>query len=99
MPPATAKHFQKELKKLFEEAEKQRKKYIAVRSGDLHQAAQENFGAGETYGKAGRISTCCGVMYSNIICKYGDEILNLPDCDSGLGTLLVIRYKLPRPVS
>jgi hypothetical protein len=40
---------------------------------------------------------CCGVMYSNIVCRHGDEIIGLPTGDSGLGTNLVIRYILPRP--
>lgn len=92
MPPK-AVDFQKELKKQFQYAMSKGQPYIDVRSGDLHEDA-----GGKT-GKENRIVVCCGVMYSNLKCPYGDEIRQLPDGNSGLGMKLVIRYKLPRPAA
>jgi hypothetical protein len=83
--------FQKELNRQFKDAVIKKQPYLDVRSGDLHEDS-----GGKT-GNDSRISTCCGVMYSNVKCCYGDEILRLPDGDSGLGMNLVIRYILPRP--
>jgi hypothetical protein len=90
MPP-TAEDFSTELHKQFRDATAKKQPYLDVRAGNLH----EDSGGGT--GKDGRISTCCGVMYSNLKCRYGDEILRLPDGESGLGMNLVIRYVLPRP--
>ena len=85
--------FQKELKKQFQTATNKGQLYIEVRSGDLHEDA------GGKAGKDNRIVVCCGVMYSNLVCRYGDEILRLPTGENGLGMNLVIRYILPRPTS
>jgi hypothetical protein len=65
--------------------------FIEVRSGDL------NVDAGGQHGRDSRIAACCGVMYSNIVCRHGDEIIGLPAGDSGFGANLVIRYVIPRP--
>jgi hypothetical protein len=90
MPP-TAKDFQEELHRQFRDATAKKQPFLDVRAGDLHEDS-----GGKT-GKDNRIVVCCGVMYSNLKCSYGDEILRLPNGDSGLGMNLVIRYVLPRP--
>jgi hypothetical protein len=86
-----AEDFQNELNRQFQDATAKKLAFLDVRAGDLHRDS------GGGIGNKGRISTCCGVMYSNLKCRYGDEILQLPDGVSGLGMNLVIRYKLPRP--
>ncbi len=91
MPDAV--DFQKELSKQFQDATNKNQPFIDVRSGDLHEDS-----GGKT-GKDSRIVVCCGVMYSNLKCRYGDEILRLPSGESGLGMNLVIRYILPRPTA
>jgi hypothetical protein len=89
--PPKAKDFQNELDRQFRDATTKKLPFLDVRAGDLHEDS------GGRAGNEGRISTCCGVMYSNLKCRYGDEIIGLPDGDSGLGMNLVIRYILPRP--
>ena len=85
--------FQKVLKKQFQTAANKGQLYVDIRSGDLHEDA------GGRTGKDNRIVVCCGVMYSNLVCRYGDKILLLPTGESGLGMNLVIRYILPRPTA
>ncbi len=91
MPPPSAVDFQNELTRQIQIATNNGQPFLDVRSGDLHEDA------GGKHGKESRIVVCCGVMYSNIVCRHGDEIIGLPYGDSGLGTNLVIRYVLPRP--
>lgn len=88
---AKAIDLQNELKSWFQTAISQGRGYLDVRAGDLHQAATQKYGQGN------RMPVCCGVMYSNIVCKHGDEILQLPSGAGGHGPTLVIRYILPRP--
>jgi hypothetical protein len=83
--------FLRELNRQFKDAISKKQPFLDVRSGDLHEDS-----GGKT-GKDNRIVVCCGVMYSNLKCRYGDEILQLPTGESGLGMNLVIRYILPRP--
>jgi hypothetical protein len=85
--------FQKELTRQLEDATTKEQPFLDVRFGDLHEDS-----GGKT-GKDNRIVVCCGVMYSNLKCHYGDEILRLPTGDSGIGMNLVIRYMLPRPMA
>jgi len=88
--PTTAKNFKDELLQLFQAALNNRLAFIDVRAGDLHNIAERKYGAGN------RMPVCCGVMYSNIKCKHGDEIVQLPGGDGGNGPNLIIRYVLPR---
>jgi hypothetical protein len=86
-----APDFQRELDSWFQQATNQGQPHIDINSGDLHDAA------GGKPGKDNRQATCCGVMYINLVCRHGDEIIGLPKGGSGLGRHLIIRYVLPRP--
>jgi 5-methylcytosine-specific restriction protein A len=88
---ATARDFQGELARWFQAAANRGQPYVDVRAGDLHLAIEQK------HGPENRMPVCCGVMYSNIACRRGDEIRQLPAGDSGLGPELIIRYTLPRP--
>jgi 5-methylcytosine-specific restriction protein A len=85
MPP-TAQDFQNELNRIFQEAQRQGKPYVDVKSGNLHRRV------GGYPGHNHRMPTCCEVMTRNM--KHGDQILQQPP--KGKGATLVIRYKLPR---
>jgi hypothetical protein len=85
--------FQKELSKQFRDATNKNRPFIEMGFGDLHKDS------GGRTGKENRIVVWWGVMYSNLKCRYGDEIRRLPNGESGLGMNLVIRYILPRPTA
>jgi len=85
MPP-TAQDFQDALDSIFHEAERSGKRYVDVKSGDLHRLV------GGYPGRNHRMPVCCEVMRRNM--RPDDQILHQPP--SGQGATLVIRYKLPR---
>jgi hypothetical protein len=82
----TADDFREALNSLFVEEAKKGKKYIEVRSGDLHR------NVGGYPGTNHAMPTCCKVMERER--KAGDTILQSPP--KGNGASLVIRYMLPR---
>jgi hypothetical protein len=75
--------FQRELDRIFLDAQEQHLSQIEVLSGDLHRELG-------TY--PGSLPLCCDVMQRNV--RSGDEILDaLP---KGHGATLKIRYRIPR---
>ncbi len=83
----TAKMFQAELDRLFNQAISDGKSYIDVRSGPFHREV------GGYPGRDNRMPVLCGVLYKNI--GPDDSCLSRPP--SGLGATLEVRYVLPRP--
>jgi 5-methylcytosine-specific restriction protein A len=82
----SAEDFQSALDKIFRSAQQEGKRFVDVKSGDLHRSV------GGYPGPSHRIPGCCGVMKRNM--KPGDDILQQPP--SGEGATLTIRFKLPR---
>ena len=78
--------FQKELYKIFKDAQAIGTLYVDVNSGDLHRRV------GGYPGRNHRMPLCCEVMKKNM--RTGDQILEQPP--KGKGASLTIRYKVPR---
>lgn len=74
--------FKKQLNLWFEKAVSEGKKFLDVKSGDLHRAV------GGYPGSNHNMPGCCSVMYQNM--KEGDEVLAAPP--GRLGASVLIRY-------
>ena len=83
-----AQDFRNELTGLFEAAANAGRDTVVVRSGDLHRAV------GGYPGPDHRMPICCNVMYAETVDGV-DEVLSSPP--SGLGAMVAIEYRLPRP--
>ena len=83
---ASTEDFKKELRALLNNTEKQGKRYIDVKSGDLHRQV------GGYPGSNHRMPLCCNVMYGEMSTE--DEVIKAPP--KGKGASVVIRYQLPR---
>jgi 5-methylcytosine-specific restriction protein A len=78
--------FEEALTARFETAEKSRRPFVDVVSGDLHREV------GGYPGPDHRMPVCCSVMQRQV--RPGDLIVDAPP--KGKGATLTIRYKLPR---
>ena len=78
--------FRKDLGQRLSRTEKQGKRHVDIKSGDLHQSV------GGYPGPDHRIPICCDVMYSEM--RTGDKLLQAPP--KGKGASVMIRYLLPR---
>jgi len=85
MPP-NSQDFQNELDNIFASARRQGKKYVEVKSGDLHRRV------GGYPRSNHRMPLCCRVMKINMNSK--DKIIQEPPREQG--ATLIIRYNLPR---
>ena len=79
-----------ELEALISEAERAKKTYLDVKSGDLHAIV-----GGYPSKTNHRMPTCCAVMRQYMTLK--DEVLSEPVFEKD--ATLLIRYKLPRSAS
>ena len=85
MPPPTRTDFEIALQNRIQRAKEQRKRSIAVRSGDLHREV------GGYPGHDHRMPVCCAVMREAM--REGDTVESSPE--SGQGASLLIRYLIP----
>ncbi len=82
----TQRPFEDALAARFQAAEKSRRPYVDIVSGDLHREV------GGYPGPDHRMPVCCSVMQRHV--RPGDHIVDAPP--KGKGATLTIRYRLPR---